>query len=50
MAEFRLYRADCLGVESNCLYPHEVTIRDADTLREAVSHDYVCVAYKNGYR
>ncbi len=50
MAELRIYFADCAGAPSNCSYPHEVIITDAATLRQAVSHDYVCVAYRNGYR
>ena len=50
MAEIRLYYADCAGVPGNCSYPHEAVIADAASLRRAVSHDYVCVAYKNSYR
>ena len=50
MAELRIYFADCAGAPSNCSYPHEVIITDVATLRQAVSHDYVCVAYRNGYR
>ena len=50
MTAIKLYAADCRGVESNCSYPREVVITDDATLRSAVSHDYVCVAYKSGYR
>ena len=50
MAEIRLYYADCAGIPSNCSYPHEAVIEDVASLRRAVSHDYVCVAYKNSYR
>ena len=50
MTAIKLYAADCRGVESNCSYPREVIITDDATLRSAVSHDYVCVAYKSGYR
>lgn len=47
---FTLFHADCVGVESNCLYPHAVYVTDADSLAEAVSHDYVCAEYRNSYR
>lgn len=50
MTEIRLYYADCAGVPGNCSYPHEAVIEDAASLRRAVRHDYVCVAYKNSYR
>ena len=50
MAEIKLFFADCAGVPSNCSYPHEAVITDEALLRRAVSHDYVCVAYRNGYR
>ncbi len=47
---FKMYRADCVGVKSNCLYPHEVDITDAASLAEAASYDYVCATYKGNYR
>ena len=47
---FDIYFADCLGRENNCLYPHKATITDAESLAQAVSHDYVCARYKNNYR
>ena len=50
MADIKLYFADCAGAPSNCSYPHEATITDAIILRQVVSRDYVCVAYKKGYR
>lgn len=50
MAEIKLFFADCAGVPSNCSYLHEAVITDETLLRRAVSHDYVCVAYRNGYR
>lgn len=50
MVEIKLFFADCAGVPSNCSYPHEAVITDEALLRRAVSHDYVCVAYRNGYR
>lgn len=46
----KLYTADCRNNEKNCLYPHEIDITDAQSLREAVRHDYVAVEYRNGYR
>lgn len=50
MSTITLYSADCRGVENNCSYPYQAIITDEQSLREAVRHDYVCVAYKNGYR
>ena len=37
-----MYHADCVGQETNCLYPHRVEITDEASLMEAVKHDYVC--------
>jgi len=50
MYSFHLYRADCIGNEKNCLYPHAVEVRDAESLRSAVCSDYAAVAYRGGYR
>lgn len=50
MAELKLYFADCAGAPSNCSYPHEAVVTDAIILRQVVRRDYVCVAYKKGYR
>ena len=50
MNSIKLYSADCRGVESNCIYPHEAIITDVEALRNAVQHDYVCVQYENEYR
>jgi P4 family phage/plasmid primase-like protien len=47
---FTLYSADFIGNPSNCSYPHKTVIMDADNLKAAVSHDYVCAEYKNHYR
>lgn len=35
---------------NNCLYPHEINVVDIDSLKKAVSYDYVCAAYKGNYR
>ena len=35
LASFHLYHADCIGVESNCLYPHAVEVADVDSLVSA---------------
>ncbi|WP_418968468.1 phage/plasmid primase, P4 family [Alloscardovia omnicolens] len=48
--EFSLYHADVVGNPTNCSYPHLITVIDEDSLKEAVSYDYVCAAYKNNYR
>ncbi len=50
MAGFTLYQADCLGNARNCLYPHAISVTDEASLRQAVSRDYVTVAYRNGRR
>lgn len=50
MASFHLYRAECLGNPMNCLYPHAAEVVDAESLRGAVSSDYVAVEYRGGYR
>ena len=45
-----LFKADCCGNPGNCSYPRRYEISDADTLREAVSCDYVAAEYINNYR
>ena len=50
MAAFNLYRANCIGNEWNCLYPHKVCVSDEESLRQAVCQDYVAVEYAKGYR
>ena len=50
MNAIKLYSADCRGVESNCVYPHEHIITDVESLRNAVQYDYVCALYENNYR
>ncbi len=47
---FTMYYADCVGNETNCLYPHKVEVKDKASFREAVGHDYVCAEYQNSYR
>ena len=47
---FTLYGSDYIGSPGNCLYPHRFEITDADSLKDAVRHDYVCAEYKNSYR
>lgn len=47
---FTLYHADCIGQPGNCLYPHQVLVSDAESLKRAVGCDYVCALYENGYR
>ena len=34
----------------NCRYPNRVEVRDKESLKKAVSFDYVCAEYKGGYR
>ena len=50
MSFFHLFYADCAGNAQNCLYPHAAEVADADSLRAAVSADYVAVEYRGGYR
>ena len=47
---FTLYHSGCVGRASNCSYPFSVDVTDEDSLKLAVSSDYVAVEYKNGYR
>ena len=47
---FTLYSADFIGNPGNCSYPHKTVVMDADSMRDAVGHDYVCAEYKNHYR
>lgn len=47
---FTLYSSDLIGNPSNCSYPHRNVIINADSLKTAVCHDYVCAEYKNHYR
>ncbi len=47
---FRLFSANCLNLMSNCEYPNEAVVTDADSIKKAVSHDYVCATYRNNYR
>ena len=37
-----LYSADITGNPGNCSYPHRHDVVDADSLKAAVCHDYVC--------
>ncbi len=45
-----IFSADCVGVKSNCSYPHKNEVKDAKTLAAVVSHDHVCGTYTNNYR
>lgn len=47
---FTIYNSDVIGVPSNCNYPHKIEVVDEDSLKRAISHDYVCAEYKNNYR
>lgn len=47
---FTIYSSDVTGNPGNCSYPHKQVILDADSLKTAISHDYVCAEYKNSYR
>lgn len=45
-----IYRSDITGNAGNCLYSHKVNVKNVEDLKDAVSKDYVCAAYKNNYR
>lgn len=47
---FTLYSADVIGNPGNCSYPHKQVVLDENSLKSAISHDYVCAEYKNSYR
>lgn len=47
---FKIYCSNCIQQYNNCLYPNEIDVIDAESLKKAVSHDYVCVKYKDNYR
>lgn len=47
---FTMYYSDYLINQTNCLYPHKIEIIDSETLKTAVSKDYVCALYKDNYR
>lgn len=47
---FTIYYSDVTGLPSNCNYPHKKDVIDEASLKEAISHDYVCAEYKNSYR
>lgn len=47
---FTIYKSDFNNNPGNCSYPHKVEVVDIETLKEAISHDYVCAEYKNNYR
>lgn len=47
---FTIYSANVTGNPGNCSYPHKHIILNEDSLKAAVSHDYVCAEYKNNYR
>lgn len=47
---FTVFCSDVLGNPSNCFYKHKSVVLDEKILKKAVSNDYVCAEYKNGYR
>lgn len=48
--KFTLYHSDFRESPGNCIYPHKVEVLGKHSLLQAVSHDYVCAEYKDGYR
>lgn len=47
---FTLYHSDSREMPGNCTYAHRVEVTGKDALVQAVSHDYVCAEYRDGYR
>lgn len=47
---FKIYYSNCIQQYNNCLYPNEIDVADIESLKKAVSHDYVCAKYKDNYR
>ncbi|MFY9282848.1 MAG: phage/plasmid primase, P4 family [Miniphocaeibacter sp.] len=50
MIRFTLYRADCTGNLSNCIYPKKTVITDKESMIDAMKFDHVTAEYKNNYR
>lgn len=48
--KFTLYHSDSREMPGNCTYAHRVEVTGKDSLVQAVSHDYVCAEYRDGYR
>lgn len=48
--KFTLYHSDSREMPGNCTYAHKVEVTGKDALVQAVSHDYVCAEYRDGYR
>ena len=47
---FKLYTADCIGNEKNCLYRNEREIATPGDLAAALAFDHTCGRFKNSYR
>ncbi len=47
---FKIFYSNCIQQYNNCLYPNEIDVTNVESLKKAVSHDYVCVKYKDNYR
>ena len=48
--EFTIFRASCIGNETNCVYPKKCEIRNAEDLKQVANFDHVCAEFKNNYR
>ena len=48
--QMHFYKSKVLQKETNSYYPDEVKVVDLETLKAAVSKDYVCAKYKNFHR
>ena len=47
---FSMFCADQLQDCTNTYYPHKHVVNDTESLKAAVSHDYVCASYKDAKR
>lgn len=45
-----LYSSDVICKAANCSYPNKILVSDEESLKAAVSHDYVGAEYRNNYR
>ncbi len=47
---FTIYDSHYINNPGNCSYPNKIDVIDIESLKRAVSNDYVCAQYKNNYR
>ena len=52
MEDFQLsiHYADCRGRESNCRYPHNTSVHNAEELKPLLAFDHTFISFRNNYR